>query len=204
MDEQHEVPHMKAPTTLVWIDAREAVIVRWQDDEVDVERLESGVPAHHRSTGHVRHDPTVRHGGGGPAQIADEPRRLEHLARFIERVAARLPAADAVLILGPGTVRERLERHVREADDQHGRTRRITGTASAHQTLAQLVARLRHAVGDDPPRRRVGPYRRTDADAHTRALPMRERPRARRPDQEEPDLSADRARSRSRPLIWTS
>jgi len=189
MDERHEVRHMKEPTTLVWIDAREAVIIRWHDDEVDVERLESGVPAHHRSTGHVRHDPTVRHGGGGPAQTADEPRRLEHLARFIERVTARLPADDAVLIVGPGTVRARLERHVREADDQHGRTRRISASSSAPQTLAQLVARLRHAVGDDPPRRRVGPYRRTDPDARAHLRPMRERPRDRRPDQEEPDLA---------------
>ena len=171
MDDWHEVPDMKEPTTLVWIDAREAIIVRWRDDEIDLEQLESGVPAHHRSTGHVRHDPSVRHGGGGPAQTADEPRRLEHLARFIDRVSARLPADDAILILGPGTVRERLEHHLREADEQHDRTRRITGASSAPMTLAQLVARLRRAVGDDPPRRRVGPYRRTDADAHTHPSP---------------------------------
>ncbi len=166
---------MIEPTTLVWIDAREAVIVRWQGDAFDVERLESGVPAHHRATGHVRHDPTVRHGGGGPAQTADEPRRIEHLARFIDRVSVRLPTADALLLIGPGTVRERLARHVRAADDQHGRTRRITCAASPPRTLAQLVARLRHATGDDPPRRRAGPYRRADGDALVHRHPTRQR-----------------------------
>jgi hypothetical protein len=188
MDDWHEVPHMKEPTTLVWIDARGATIVRWRDGEVDLEQLESGVPAHHRSTGHVRHDPSFRHGGGGPAQTADEPRRLEHLARFIDRVSARLPADDAILILGPGTVRERLEHHLREADEQHGRTRPISGASSGQLTLAQLVARLRHAIGDDPPRRRVGPYRQSGPDAQTPHRLIRERPRDRRPDQEDADM----------------
>ncbi|HSL76351.1 MAG TPA: hypothetical protein VK867_05360, partial [Candidatus Limnocylindrales bacterium] len=53
-----------ASTALVWIDAREATIVRVSGDGATVRRLESEVPAHHRSTGHVRHEPSVRHGGG--------------------------------------------------------------------------------------------------------------------------------------------
>lgn len=100
---------MTQPSTLVWIDAREAVIVRWQHDRPRLERVESEVPAHHRATGHVRHDPGVRHGGGGPPQTAGEPHRLEHLDRFVEQIANRLPPGDDLLILGPGTVRERLE-----------------------------------------------------------------------------------------------
>lgn len=148
--------------TLVWIDAREAVIVRWQDDEALVERLPSDVPAHHRSTGHVRHDPAVRHGGGGPAQAADEPRRLEHLARFVDEVASRLPPDDDLLILGPGTVREHLEHHVRGADGRRGGERHITDEPSTHRTHRQLVAHLRHILDADPPRRAVGPSRRVD------------------------------------------
>jgi hypothetical protein len=62
--------------TLVWIDAREAVVVRWVAGTSVVERIESDVPAHHRATGHVRHDPNVRHGGGGVSQTAGEPHRL--------------------------------------------------------------------------------------------------------------------------------
>jgi hypothetical protein len=42
---------MTRSSTLVWIDAREAVIVHWSDDVVQVERLHSDVPAHHHATG---------------------------------------------------------------------------------------------------------------------------------------------------------
>ena len=114
--------------TLVWIDAREAVIVRWHDDRAHLERLDSDVPAHHRATGNVRHDPAV-------------------------------PRDDDLLILGPGTVRERLERLVRDMDEHHQRTRAISGEASSRLTDRQLIARLRHVVGADPRRRTVGAYR---------------------------------------------
>ena len=148
-----------AARTLVWIDAREAVIVRWHDDQAQVERVDSEVPAHHRATGHVRHDPGVRHGGGGPAQTAGEPHRLEHLARFVEQIAHRLPPDEDLLILGPGTVREHLERSVRDSDEHSERSRVVTCEASPRRTDRQLVARLRQFMGVEPRRRTVGAYR---------------------------------------------
>jgi hypothetical protein len=148
------------PGTLVWIDAREAVIVRLEGVRAALERVESDVPAHHRSTGHVRHDPGVRHGGGGSPQTAGEPRRLEHLGRFVEQIVNRL-APDDLLILGPGTVREQLERRVREIDEGHGRSRHISCQAASRLTDRQLVARLRHEAGADLRRRTVGAYRWT-------------------------------------------
>lgn len=39
--------------TLVWIDAREAILVRRVDGASRYDRVESEVPAHHRATGHV-------------------------------------------------------------------------------------------------------------------------------------------------------
>lgn len=141
--------HVTQPSTLVWIDAREAVIVRWQDDRPRLERVESEVPAHHRATGHVRHDPGVRHGGGGPPQTAGEPHRLEHLDRFVEQIANRLPPGDDLLILGPGTVRERLERLVRESGEHHEPSRGISCEPSSRLTDRQLIARLRHFAGAD-------------------------------------------------------
>lgn len=156
----HAVPVLKDVTmaggTLVWIDSREAVIVRWQDDQAQVERVGSDVPAHHRATGHVRHDPSIRHGGGGGSQTAGEPNRLEHLARFVGQVAQRLPADEDLLILGPGTVREHLERSVRDADAHQRRSRVITCAASRRLTDGQLVARLRRFDGVEPRRRTVG------------------------------------------------
>ena len=145
--------------TLVWIDAREAIIVQRRDDRAKLERVVSDVPAHHRSTGHVRHDPTVRHGGGGHPQSAGEPKRIEHLDRFIGQVADHLSPDDDLLILGPGTVHEHLERLIRDRDTHHARSRRITCRASSRLTDRQLIAQLSRFSGHEPRRTTVGAYR---------------------------------------------
>jgi hypothetical protein len=147
---------------LVWIDAREAIIVRMQADQARIERVVSDVPAHHRATGHVRHDPGVRHGGGGP-QAAGESHRLEHLTRFVGEVADRLATDAAVLVLGPGTVPERLARQLSESDQHHGRHRVVDYEAAPRLTDRQLITRLRRFSGGEPRRRSVGAYRWTDA-----------------------------------------
>jgi hypothetical protein len=144
-----------AHQTMVWIDAHEAIVLHWLDGAAHVERLVSDVPDHRKSTGHVRHDAN-RHGGGGSPQNAGEPRREEHLSRFIEHVTGRLPADDDVLILGPGTVREHLERRVREHDQHLLHPRTVQSRASGPRTERQLIAQLRHVVGDEAPR---GPAR---------------------------------------------
>ena len=144
---------------LVWIDARSATVARWVAGEVALERLVSDVPAHHKSTGHVGHDPSIRHGGGGRQQNAVEMQRVEHLNRFVEEVAARLPATDTVAILGPGKVRDHLERVVRDDDTHHHRQRLVTSEAAARLTERQLIARVRTLAGDAPPRHTVGAYR---------------------------------------------
>jgi hypothetical protein len=147
------------PVTLVWIDAAEAVIVRLRGSDTRLERVESEVPAHHRATGHVRHDPAVRHGGGGSPQTAGEPHRIEHLKRFVAEIASRLPPDDTLLILGPGTVHERLARDLSESDAHFGRHRDIACEASGALTDRQLIARLRRFAGAEPRRRTVGAYR---------------------------------------------
>lgn len=154
------------PSTLVWIDAREAVIVRMPGDRARIERVESEVPAHHRATGHVRHDPAVRHGGGGGPQTAGEPHRLEHLKRFVVDIASRLRADDDLLILGPGTVHERLTKHLHETDRRHGRHRDVRCEAAPPLTDRQLIARLSRFAGVEPRRRSVGAHRWSEPSAH--------------------------------------
>ena len=149
---------MPRPSTLVWIDAREAVTVRWSGDSVELDRLLSDVPAHRRSTGHVRFDPGVRHGGGRP-QTAGEPNRLEHLKRFVELVAERTDTDDDLLIIGPGVVHERLARRVRDLDQSRGRTRIVSCHTAGPATDRQLIARLRLFAGAAPRRRTVGSSR---------------------------------------------
>lgn len=155
---------MTRSTTIVWIDARQAVIVRWQDSEARLVRIDSDVPAHHRATGHVRHDASVRPGGGVP-KAAGEPHRLEHLAQFLDEVAGRLPDDDDLLILGPGTVHERLQRDVAERDRRHGLDRLVTSEASPRLSDRQFAAKLRHLTGADAPRQTVGAYRWSEATA---------------------------------------
>ena len=140
-------------TALVWIDANEAILVRWRDEEALVGRVESDVPPRRRSTRHVRYDPTMRHGGGGP-QDADSGHREEHLARFMGAVVEQLGPDEDVLILGPGTVRDRLERTLLERDGHHVR-RTVESHALARRTEPQLIARLRRHLGDEPARRGV-------------------------------------------------
>jgi hypothetical protein len=153
---------------VVWIDSQEATIGRWVEGRPRIERIHSDVPAHHRATGHVRHDPATRHGGGGSApQTAGDPRRLEHLARYLDVVARRLPEDEDLEILGPGTVREHLEHLVREADAHHRRERAIVCGASEPLSERQLIARLRRLVGADPVRGTVGAYRWTGSQTRT-------------------------------------
>jgi hypothetical protein len=161
-----------ADCALVWVDAREAVIVRWHGGEVQVERLHSDVPAHHRATGHVRHDPNVRHGGGG-AQDAGEANRLEHLARFIDLVATHLPPDGELLILGPGPVRDRLGHRIHETERHIAGGREITVQTAGRLTEPQLVARLRHLAGVEPRRRTIGAHRWTETPSRRAPGPAR-------------------------------
>ena len=153
-------------STLVWIDAREAVIVRMGDDRGRIERVESEVPAHHRATGQIRHVPTIRHGGGGSPRSAGEPHRIEHLNRFLGDIVNRLAADDNLLVLGPGAVHERLARQLSGSDERHGRHRDISCQTSPALTDRQLIALLRRFAGVEPRRRSVGAYRWSQPSAH--------------------------------------
>lgn len=141
-------------TTLVWIDSEEAIIVRWED-RATVERVRSEVEGRHRSSGHVRIDPSVRHGGGRASPDSLERARREHLRAFIEEVAQHVPPADDVMVVGPGIVRERLERGIRADDRKHSRKRHVHSAAAERLTEQELVAHVRTLAGDAPKRRAI-------------------------------------------------
>jgi hypothetical protein len=146
------------PAALVWVDSREAVIVRLTGGRASVERLASDVPAHRRSMGHVSHGPSARHAGGRD-QTAGEPRRLEHLGAFLEDVAKRIPADADLIVLGPGTVRYRLVRRLRTADAARHAARRVESATAGRMSDRQLIAHLRHYVGLEARHHTVGRYR---------------------------------------------
>ena len=141
-------------TTLVWIDSEEAIIVRWAD-RATVERIRSDVPGRHRSTPHVRVDPSIRHGGGGASADLAERVRREHLRAFLEAVAEHVPETDDVTVVGPGLVRERLERNLRADDRHHGRRRQVHSAAADRLSEQELVAHVRALAGDAPRRRGI-------------------------------------------------
>jgi hypothetical protein len=132
--------------TLVWIDSRRASIVRSVGDAPRIERVRSDVPPHRRATGYQGHHPAGGAGSDG------EPRRLEHLARFIHAVSLRVPPDTDVLVIGPGAVRWRLVARLRDHDIHHG-VRRVRCGPAPRSTDAQLIARLRREIGTERRRR---------------------------------------------------
>lgn len=150
--------HTDQDWTLVWMDARRAVVVHWRDDAVSIERFESDVPRQHRSTGHVRHGDSGRT-HAGPPRSAGDTHRLEHLRRFIEQIRGQLATGDQLAICGPGPVAVQLVRAIHDDDHHHDRRRQVVYRRAAAMTDKQLVAEVRRLAGSVPQRRTVGAYR---------------------------------------------
>lgn len=110
-----------ATVTLVWIDTDEAFIVRWED-----RALIEQVPCPARS---------------------DRDRRA-CMRAFLDAVIRRVPGDDDVMVVGPGTVRERLERTIRRDDRERHRTRRVRSAPSERLSQQELVEHVRRLAGE--------------------------------------------------------
>jgi hypothetical protein len=112
---------------------------------------------------------------------------LEHLARFLDAVVAAIADVDDLLLLGPGTVRDHLEhRLIETASPRVLADRRIVSEPAGRVTERQLVARLRHHLGQEPRRSTVGAYRWSGSMAHApsgRLVGLPERVTEKRPRQ---------------------
>jgi hypothetical protein len=149
--------HAPRPVTLAWLDAEEAILLRWPGSggppaDPVAERFSSDVPSRHRATGHVSHDPR-RPGGGGIPDDRLERRREQLLGAFLHGVAARIPPEDRVVLLGPGSAHERLAEELRAADSRARRARPIESRPAGRMTERQLQAWLRLSAGVAPERR---------------------------------------------------
>jgi glycosyltransferase involved in cell wall biosynthesis len=168
--------HGAGPTeerfALVWIDGERATILRWHG-RVVAEKLVSDVPPHVRSTGHVRHDPTVRHGGSGRGQDDAEGRRNEHLRAFLHAVADRLGQDDRIEILGTGTVGEQLAALLRRQTARRHSPLSVEAFRSMPLTPRQLASRLRQRLGMGRRRQTVGAYRWSGKLPRTRSGAVR-------------------------------
>jgi hypothetical protein len=135
---------MGSGTAVVWIDSRHARILRWRG-RIVAEEIASEVPAHVLGTLHVRHDPSIRHGGSGSGQDQAEDRRNEHLRAFLARVADRLADVELLEIIGTGGLGGRLAALLRR---RRGATAQpiLVVERSNPLTDRQLAARLRERL----------------------------------------------------------
>ncbi len=152
MDDRRAPRGHERPRALIWVDTREAIVVRWEDEQARIVRVTSEVPDQHKSMGHVRHDPAVRH-GGGRSQAAETTRRDAYLHRFLKDVLRHVPVATDLTILGPGSIHDHLAKLIRAADHEHRDPREVVGRRSSRLTDRQLIAFLRELDDDAAPRR---------------------------------------------------
>jgi len=116
------MPHRHAA---VWIDHREARIFHVGPDAFD----EATVRAPHR---HVHRHPTVTAEHDHPADAA----------RFYHDAAHALADAEEILVVGPGTAKLELIKHIHE--HEHALASKIVGVETVdHPTNGQLVAYVR-------------------------------------------------------------
>lgn len=141
-----------ASLVLVWVDSRGATIVRGGTTGPILEHVESEVPAHRRSTGNVRIDPAIRHGGGGDVTNQVERHRLEHRRAFLVDLAARVAPDDDVVVLGPGPVRQHLATLLAEQPRRVASGAAIVDAAAGRRSARQLVARYLELAGNPPAR----------------------------------------------------
>jgi uncharacterized protein (DUF58 family) len=144
------------PVTLVWIDARRAVVATWQTGEPHLETILADIPPRDRSIGHVRLDPAIRHGGGQRQDKLDH-RRTERVREFLDRVQAAIPTQGRAVVIGPGEMRHHLLRRLRETSGAGALPREVTSEPAKPMTDSQIVARLRELAGHPAPRLKPAP-----------------------------------------------
>jgi hypothetical protein len=120
----------------VWLDAEEAIAVRWLDDAPHIERVAA------RDWDFAR--------DGDPGQSRTEEDAAHALAAFIDIVAERLPRDDALLVLGPDRAATELAEALRARDEQEGVLRAIACREAPRMSQRRLVACLCGAIGHDP------------------------------------------------------
>ncbi len=102
----------------VWIDHSNAFIVKFANGgEPEVEKLESGIGAIHKSTGGARAKEPYRHGSA--RRHSEEERRNHQLTKFYGQIVSRIKDAPKVLLLGPGLAKQELGKAIQDLPGAH-------------------------------------------------------------------------------------
>lgn len=128
----------------IWLDHREAIIVKLKDDSYTVDRIESEVESRHRSTGGTRGQRPFNHRSVNSAARSDRRRHNEWQHHY-QHILSRMPKSGSVLLLGPGPAKTEFLGYLNELGVNGIKIVGVEGTRRL--TLGQLVARIKTTFG---------------------------------------------------------
>jgi len=122
----------------VWVDHREAIVVKLSDSGEETVHVQSGAESQlRRSSDHTT-------GNFEPMQVpSDDTRERKFMAElntFYDEVIAQLKHAAAILIIGPGEAKKELKNRI---GSKHPVAGSIVVEAADSMTQAQVVAKVR-------------------------------------------------------------
>lgn len=122
----------------VWVDHREAIVVKLSDSGEETIHIQSGVESQ------LRRSSDNPDGSFEPSQVpADDTRERKHQAElntFYDVVISHFSHAQSILICGPGPARKELENRI---EAKHRVKGSIVLEAADSMTEAQVVAMIR-------------------------------------------------------------
>ena len=134
----------------LWIDHREAIIVKLMGKGIETKRILS------KTEKQTRHSGEPGRGPFEPQLVpADDSRQREytgHLARYYDEIISFLRDAGTVLIFGPGEAKGELKKRFEKAK---AGTRIVTAETDDKMTEPQIVAHVRHHFCHEPARQGV-------------------------------------------------
>lgn len=134
----------------VWLDYRKALIVRVNDEGIDLVRISSDVERKHRSTGGVRSRWPWWHRSSRSSDVLGI-RRGHEVHKYFQDISRATQGADDLYIFGPGTAKTGLKnflaKHLKTtlADEE-------LESAESRLTEGEIIAQVRRYFGRSAPR----------------------------------------------------
>jgi stalled ribosome rescue protein Dom34 len=126
----------------IWLNHREATIIKFQNGEISVDHVESDAERRSRSTGGVRGQRPFIHRSVNSAARADKKRHnawQEHYAEILKC----MPKSGEVLILGSGPAKKEFAGYLR--DHNQSKIKIVAIEPTGRLTQKQLLAKVKSA-----------------------------------------------------------
>lgn len=126
----------------IWIDHREALIVRFAGGDYEVERIQSPVESRHKSTGGSLGSRPYVHRSVNSAARSDQ-RRHNEWHRHYQTVLSKIHGVNSVFILGPGPAKKEFATFLRANAETELEVSEVR--PAKRMTSKQLIAAVREA-----------------------------------------------------------